>query len=167
MEHKQPSERKATWQDRAWPLGIMAALTVAVAFNVAMLTVSMQAPPDVVSDDYYNKGLNLKDIVAKERASDGLGWTVTLIPADNQAMVVSVRDAMGQPLDSLNGDIAFYRASNMELDIPGQSIQPAGGGTYKVSLPRNLEPGSWQAIATMTKGQQHYQKRHTIFVEKS
>jgi hypothetical protein len=151
--------------ERAWPLGILIALTAFVAIILAMVTISIKVAPEVVTDDYYDAGYNLKDLLAKEKASAGLGWTVTVAQPGNQMAVLSVRDALGVPVDSLNGDVTFYRPSNRAFDLPARSVQSAGGGTYSIKLPRNLEPGSWQAIVVLQRGSQHYQQRLNFFVE--
>lgn len=155
----------ANWRDKAWPIGIVSALTAFVAFILAIVTISSKVAPEVVRDDYYDAGYNLKEALAREQASAGLGWTVTVLAAPELKAVLSVRDASGAPVDSLAGDVAFYRASQRELDMPARLVQGIGGGTYSVNLPRRLETGAWQAVVALSRGQQQYQKRISFFVD--
>lgn len=153
-----------------WPVGLVAAMTVFIAVNLAFVTSAVRLRPQLVSKNYYAEGENLRIIAEREAAGAATGWQVTLrhVPSrevDLPLVELRVTDAAGRACDSLNGDVTFYRPSEQQLDIPAQPLCAVGGGRYLVFPPRPLERGAWQAVAELRRGNQVLNKRIPLFVE--
>jgi len=157
--------------ERAWPLGLAAGLIVFIAINLAFVTVAFQNKPELVSENYYAEGYNLRAISERNAAGEAAGWSVSLklLPleqADMPLAELTAAESDGTPADSLLGGVGFYRPSNKALDIAPLPVQFVGGGRYLIFLPRALERGAWQAEVNLARGKNAFEKRMSLFVEK-
>jgi nitrogen fixation protein FixH len=153
-----------------WPVGIIAVLTVVVAVNAAFVTVALRHKPELVSNNYYAEGFNLKAIAERKAAGAAAGWRINgrLMSADDSGPALyelTVTEANGAPCDSLTGEVGFYRPSNKALDIAAQHLRTAGPGRYLIVLPRPLERGAWQAVVHVQRAQQALDQRLSFFAE--
>ncbi len=159
------------FNDRVWPVGLAVAMAVFLALILAVVTVAVRHRPELISSRYYAEGYNLKELSAKQAATEATGWSLAIrtLPTEQAGMPlleVEVHEADGQPCGSLIGELALYRPSDQALDIPSAKLRVMGAGKYFVPLPRTLERGSWQAIVHLTRGRQEYYRRHDFFVER-
>lgn len=157
--------------ERAWPLGLAAGLIVFIAINLAFVTVAFKNKPELVSENYYAEGYNLRAIAERTAAGDAAGWSVslTLLPleqADLPLAELIATESDGTPADSLLGSVGFYRPSNKALDVAPLPLQFVGGGRYLAFLPRPLECGAWQAEVNLSRGNSSLEKRISLFAEK-
>lgn len=151
-------------------MGIVAVLTIVVAVNAAFVTVALRHKPELVSDQYYSEGYNLKEIAERKAAGAATGWKLAgkPMPYDGNGPALyelTVTEANGMPGDSLVGDVAFYRPSNKSLDIRPQPIRAAGPGRYLVVLPRPLERGAWQALVHVARKSNSLEQRLSFLSE--
>ena len=156
--------------ERAWPLGLAAGLIVFIAINLAFVTVAFKNKPQLVSENYYAEGYNLRAIAEREAAGQAAGWSVSLrlLPLDQADMPLAemiVIESEGIPADSLLGSVGFYRPSNKALDIAPLPAQFVGGGRYVIFLPRTLERGAWQAVVNLARDRSALEQRLSLFVE--
>lgn len=157
-------------KDTIWPVGLTAAMVVFIAINIAFVTVAFRNRPQLVSENYYAEGYNLKEITQRDAASQATGWTVTIrsLPleqADMPLAELTVKEASGTPCDSLAGQVGFYRPSDKTLDRAPLPIQYVGTGRYLIYLPHALERGAWQAQVDLKRDRQAYSKRISFFVD--
>lgn len=156
---------KKLWKNGGiWPLGILVVMTIFVAVNLAFVTIAVQNKPQLVSRNYYAEGDNLRAIAERSAARAATGWQVSvrhlpLQQADTPLVEIHVRDAAGLPCDSLAGDVAFYRPSDLRLDLAPLPLRAAGPGRYLIFLPHPLEHGAWQAVIHVQRGSQLLHER--------
>jgi len=156
--------------ERIWPVGIVVAMAIFVAWMLGVVTVALQHRPQLISDKYYAEGFNLREFKARRAASEATGWKVEVRPfpaeqAEMPLVELAVTEASGAACDSLTGTVAFYRPSNSELDMVSAPIFSIGAGKYLVRIPRPLERGSWQAVLHIERGKQVMDTRVSFFVE--
>jgi nitrogen fixation protein FixH len=157
--------------EKIWPVGIVVVMTIFVAWMLGVVTVSLQHRPQLISENYYAEGSNLRELKERRAASEATGWKVEVRPlpvepAEMSLVELTVTEATGASCDSLIGTVAFYRPSDSELDMTSAPIFPIGAGKYLVKIPRQLERGSWQAITQLTRGKQVMDTRVSFFVER-
>ena len=156
--------------DRMWPFGIVAAMIIFVALMLAVVTIAVQHRPQLVSDDYYAEGFNLREWKEHKAASEAMGWKIQVQPlaldlSASPLVELTITDRTGAALDSLSGHVAFYRPSDKALDLENATLQAIGSGRYLARLPRPLEAGSWQAVTHLERGAQEMDTRVSFFVE--
>ena len=148
-----------------WPMIIISILTATIAMNAVLVTVAMQNPPELVTDHYYEKGANLKQVVGEKQATLRTGWKVTAAALDDASLVVlSVIDAAGLPCDSLLGSCALYRPSDKGLDMEAVRVLAMGNGQYAVRTPQPLKSGAWECVAELSRGEKVFHDRIALFV---
>ncbi|MBU0509115.1 FixH family protein [bacterium] len=157
--------------ERAWPLGLATVFVVFVAINIAFVTLAFQNRPQLVSENYYAEGYNLREIAEKQAAGEASGWNVSVRPlpveqADMPLVELTVTEADGTPADSLAGEVGFYRPSDKRLDVAPLPIQFVGSGRYLVFLPQPLAHGAWEAYVELKRDRRILEKRVNLFVEK-
>ncbi len=86
-----------------WPWLVTAALLFTVGVNVAMLVaVSRDPNGSVVEPDYYRKAVAWDQTMARQSASDGLGWRASAVlrrtAADSGAIEVRAVGRDGAPI---------------------------------------------------------------------
>ncbi len=152
--------------DNLWPLIIVGILTATVAMNMVLVTLAMQSPPELMTEHYYEKGANLKQVVSEKQATERTGWkvTATVAPEDNLLVILSVIDAAGIPTDSISGTCSLYRPSDKHLDQQAKPILPMGNGQYAVKATLPLARGAWECITDLSLGEKRYRDRVSFFV---
>lgn len=149
-----------------WPMIVVAILAGTFAINMVVLTIAAQNPPELMTENYYEKGVNLKQVVAEKQETQRTGWKVTVSAADDRQLVLlSVVDGAGLPCDSLIGKCSLYRPSDKLLDQESVEILPMGNGRYAVKAVKPLVRGGWECVADLSLGQKHYRDRLPFFVE--
>ncbi|MCB9365875.1 MAG: FixH family protein [Calditrichaeota bacterium] len=150
-----------------WPMIIIAILVATVASNMAVLTIATQNPPELMTENYYEKGENLKQVLNEKRATAATGWKVSADTplGDRMLVVLTVVDAAGLPCDSLLGSCELYRPSDKSLDRAAVKLLPMGGGRYAVKHEAPLARGAWECVAELSQGTKLYRDRISLFVD--
>ncbi|MBK6766525.1 MAG: FixH family protein [bacterium] len=148
-----------------WPLIIIAILTGTIAVNIGVLTIAAQNPPELMTENYYEKGVDLKQVVTEKQETQRTGWKVTASMVDPQLVMLTAIDAAGLPRDSLTGRCSLYRPSSKQLDQESVQILSMGGGRYAVKTATPLLRGAWECVADLSLGQKHFRDRLPFFVE--
>jgi len=162
---------KRFFDQNLWPALIVGSLTALVAFSFAVLRIADREKSELVSENYYAEGYNLREIVELERATEATGWQVEVVPlsADRsgEAMLqLNVLDRHGEQCDSLAGECAIYRPSDGTLDIEPSALTFIGAGRYIRQLPRDLERGRWEAVVTLHREPNRFYSRLPFFVDR-
>ena len=165
-EEKTRSKFQKYLDENLWPMIIVAFLTATVAFNVAVATIAVKHPPELMTEHYYEKGANLREVVNEKQATVRTGWKVTadMVTEDNSLLMLTVIDSAGIPCDSLIGTCSLYRPSNKHLDQEAKQILAMGAGRYAVKTEDPLLRGAWECVADLNKGEKHYKDRISFFV---
>lgn len=148
-----------------WPMIIIAVLAGTFAMNAVLVTVAAKNPPELMTERYYEKGVNLKQVVNEKQATLRTGWKVTAVAADERDLVLlTIIDGAGLPCDSVVGMCSLYRPSDKSLDQPTSAILPMGNGRYAVKAASPLVRGAWECVADLSRGEQHFRDRISFFV---
>lgn len=101
--------------------------------NAHFLTKAFTGMPEMVVDNYYEKGL-VHDQTASERlAWEESGLTIEVIKGDKNWTVV-----LNQKVDQISGQL--YRASNKQADIEANPVM----GTSEIEFFRPTLKGMWE-----------------------
>ena len=124
-----------------WPLMVVGLLVMSIAAATITVVAAHSDGGAQVVDEYYTKATQWDEQVARQAASDALGWSTrltvhTLDARGLRTADVLVTDRAGTPIEGLAGTLAVRRspASDIVATIP---LQPVAGqpGLYRQALP--------------------------------
>lgn len=96
-----------------WGTGIALTLVVFVGSMFFLIWISYQQELNLVSDDYYIKGLKYEEQIAKQRNTADLETKISFSEDANQILIQFPRiDSLQKPI----GTIYFYKPSDNKLD---------------------------------------------------
>ena len=144
----------------AWPAFVVALLLM--SFTAVLLTV-LAARSDggaQVIDDYYEKAAAWDETMAEQAASEALGWQadVAIVIAEDghRAVVVTLHDAHGEPLDRLAGTVRAFRP-HLARAVAMHPLTPTDTpGVYRQPF-RLDEPGLWDFEVVAVRDGARYQ----------
>jgi hypothetical protein len=129
----------------SWGTGIVIAIVIFMVITVATVIFMMNQDVDLVSDDYYEKGIKHQEKIDLIDRSNKLDVPVK-IQFDGSFVLISFPETIWN--ESINGEIFFYRPSDAEKDFKlplsltnGSHIIPVKGlkkGFWRVQLNWNL-----------------------------
>lgn len=124
--------------DLIWPGAVVGLILLGMATTFGMLFASrVDGGPEVI-EAYYDKAVAWDSTAAVRAASDDLGWHASVSLVTDQGttprMVLSVRDADGQPVEGLTGSAILSRPQRA---VPLETLNLAAGdapGAYVSTL---------------------------------
>ncbi len=155
-------DRNRSHKSRAWvwPLGIVLTLVGFLSFLFGLLFYLSSQRFDLVTDNYYEKGLQYEEQIQRIQRTLALGEAVAL-EHDPSRRALTIR-FNHFPHQAVQGRVTFYRASNAALDfsIP---IQLDSTGTQIVNTSR-LVPGLWKVqLEWEVEGTSYYHEARFVF----
>lgn len=130
----------------SWGTGIVAVILIFMAITIATVIFMMNQDVDLVSNDYYEKGIKYQQQIDMENRSQRLKENVKM-DLDGSMFEVSFPEEYDNR--SIKGEIYFYRPSNARKDfrlplsltqrsqfIPVQGLEK---GFWRVQLNWNLD----------------------------
>jgi nitrogen fixation protein FixH len=143
-----------------WVLGMLVFLLVFLSANALFIYLAFKSPPNLVLEDFYEKGqayAKTEEEIAKEK---NLGWSgILLMPSAtrvNQTQtyeaLITGQNSAGLMLDSVK--FFAYRPSDKRQDFSAD-MQPSGHGSFVTDVSFNL-PGSWDIIIEARRGDDKY-----------
>ena len=148
-----PLAHDDTASGRHIPLILLACLGVLIAVQACFVYLAVRSDPGVAAPNAYERGL-AHNVVLRE-AADGaaLGWHIAVehrgAEAHRGTVVVTVRDAMGRPLDDLVVVALAVRPTRAGLD-QHLDFRANGAGRYVTDYDLPL-PGLWQLDLLLTR----------------
>ena len=148
---------KKGWQ---WPVLVTLALGFTVGVNVVMLMASSSDPNGtVVEPDYYRKAVDWDRTMARQAASNALGWSATSsIGAANSAareVRVLLRDSAGTPVSDAGVSVTLIH--NREASEPVlASLRALGDGAYAGNAIA-ARAGLWEVRITARRGTERFE----------
>lgn len=149
-------EKPAPARSWLWPGLVIGLIVMQAALAGTLLVCATNDPSFAVEPNYYRRALNWDAEAAQRRASDALGWTLSLEVAP-AASVIGERevrfrllDREGAPvLDAHLDVIAFHHARGSERIglMPGAQ----GGGEYTCTAPLR-KAGTWEFRVRALRG---------------
>jgi nitrogen fixation protein FixH len=134
---------------RGVPLWIVIVVAMLLAHVVMMLGAVVVATSDgnfQVIPDYYRRAVNWDQTRALERASEKLGWAVTLeaeptMTAGRRLVTLKLADAAGQPLADASVQASYFHDAHIAAGQVATFVAQ-NGGVYTATLPMEWE-GFW------------------------
>lgn len=147
---------KRGWQ---WPLLVSLALLFTVGVNVVMLFAAKGDPNGtVVEPDYYRKAVEWDRAMARQSASDALGWTASVaigvsVDAAREVRVL-LRDSAGVAVP--NADVRVTLIHNAEAaKLVDGALAALANGFYAGTLPAP-HAGRWEVRVTARRGEERF-----------
>ncbi|MEZ4367887.1 MAG: FixH family protein [Kofleriaceae bacterium] len=132
-----------------WTTAIVGLLGLCVAAMVTLAVVAGGTRGRLVVPDYDQRALHHGDVMAQRDRDRALGWHAGLA-IDGDDVVVTVRDAGGQPVTGATVEVALYHraAASTVLHVAPRA---AGDGVYRGHVD-GLRDGIHQLAATVRRG---------------
>jgi len=154
-----------------WLRVILIIVGTTVAVNAAFITYAFLSPPNLVVENYYERGKSYFHDQEMRKKGLATAWRLQLMLPDTLRVDVEetcrlyVIDHQGKPVPSgavvtLNA----YYTSDASHDFKLQ-LKHVDAGTFATSVRFPL-PGKWDLIASIDSGTLHFDTATRIFVEK-
>jgi len=145
-----PEDRRGRW----WPWAVVALIALMALMMGVLMWSATGDPTHVVVPDYYDKAVRWDETAARREASARLGWRVELDfrpvppelagagePRPNTLVVATLRDSLGQALDSLDVRVRAFFSARADRVLEAR-LAPRDGA-YAAAL-RLGPPGLWE-----------------------
>lgn len=157
-EQTKPGDRsvRESGHRRFWVGLIVALLLGQIALMLVVVYFATTDPSFAIEPNYYQKGLNWDAVAAQTSQNQRLGWSAKVdlgaeaTVRDERAMVCTLTDRDGQPLDGATVDaVAFSHARGSERTAV--TLLPAGRGRYEGQV-RFARQGVWEFRLAIRRG---------------
>ena len=133
----------------AWPVGIVALLTLFVAANLFVMQLAKADPSFAIEPDYYRKAVGFDSTMALARRSAALGWAARA-SITSDSLVVTLTDAAGRPVTGATVAVSA-RFNARANDVRAATLRDAAPGRYVAALARP-HAGEWEVRIDATRG---------------
>jgi len=164
------SERLKEDLKNPWLRIILAVVGITVTVNIVFITYAFISPPNLVVQDYYERGKSyFHDAKLRDEAASSAWRLQLMLPnkiTTNTPVTcrLYVMDHAGTPVSSGHVILTAYRPSDASHDFDIElSRTDAGTFTTSVSFPL---PGHWDLIARIDADEQRFDTAQRIFVQK-
>lgn len=147
----------------AWPLFIVALLGMSITATVITVVLARSDGGAQIIDDYYQKAINWDEEVARQAASDALGWETQLLVAaapsgaPSQPVEITIHDRDGRPVEHLEGTVRALRPQRSEAVAEGPlTAVPEQPGVYRNAFPIH-QAGLWDFEIVADRDTLHFQ----------
>ena len=153
-----------------WLRTILAIVAVTVVVNIGFISYAYISPPNLVVQDYYDKGKTYFHEETLRRQALGHAWRLQLLlpePVKLNAPATCrlyVMDHQGTPMRSGSVFLKAYRPDDASHDFEVE-LKLVDAGTYAAPVSFPL-PGNWDLIARIDADGQHFDTAQRIFVQK-
>ncbi len=143
-----------------WVLAIMLFVLTFVSMNAIFIYLAFKSPPNLVVEDFYERGKRYEDTQKRIEQEKALGWTGLLIaPTTTRVNQLQTYDVLIQgknstALDLHSVTIHAYRPSDARADFSKEMVAKAPG-MYTAELAFDL-PGIWDVIVVSKQGEQEF-----------
>lgn len=152
-----------------WVLGMLLFLLTFLTANAVFIYLAFKSPPNLVVEDFYERGERYEETQKRIEAEKSLGWTGLLMtPAQTRVNQLQTYEVLIQGKNSVNLDLDSvilnaYRPSDARADFSVEMFQKSPG-IYAAEASFNL-PGIWDVIVVAKQGDQEFlvTKRVSIF----
>ena len=151
-----------------WVLGLLAFLATFLTANGIFIYLAFSSPPNLVVEDFYERGEAYEQTQKRIEQEKALGWTgLILAPTKTRVnqvqgyeVLLQGQNSVGLDLDSVV--IHAYRPSDARADFSVEMTKKQAG-VYTADISFNL-PGIWDLIVEAKLGDQAFltTKRITI-----
>ncbi|HSL89068.1 MAG TPA: FixH family protein [Ignavibacteriaceae bacterium] len=142
----------------SWGTGIVIAIVIFMALTIATVIFMMNQDVDLVSSDYYEKGIKYQEQIDMENRSQRLKDNVKMEWSGN-LFEISFPDEFED--QAISGEIFFYRPSDSKKDFR----LPLNITDLKQYIPvQGLEKGLWRVKLNWNLKNKDYYYSETSFI---
>ncbi len=140
---------------KAWPIGIVVALALFVAGNVAVIRVA--TAPDALAHDpeYYKHAVNFDAEMAVAARQARLGWQVAVTgraATPTSPLTLTVTDSTGAPVTGATVRVRAFHYAHANTVVEATAAPATGAYVAQVPI---TQPGRWQVYVSVRRGTQH------------
>lgn len=168
LEKKDTRDWSVAWKNPfiiAW----FVILTIVLAVNFFMVSMAIVTAPGLTVEDYYEKGKNINEVLARRKEMEELGWQLNIdLPILTQNKVnkvtVTIMDKQGKHFDVDSAVFYYYRPSSKDYD--GELVLDATSetGVYQNEIKLPLK-GKYDLVVEVVKGDQVFNVGRSIMVQ--
>jgi len=153
-----------------WLRGILAVVGVTLAVNFGLISYAYISPPNLVVQDYYERGKTYFHDKHLRDAAAATAWRLQLqlpktLKVDKAGDCrLYVMDHQGKPIRSGKVILKAYRPSDARQDF-NVELHLTDAGTFAAPVAFSL-PGHWDLIARIDADGQHFDTAQRIFVQR-
>lgn len=154
-----------------WVWGIGLGITTMLGANITMIMIGTNSHPGLVIGEYYDKGKYYFENENKRKADlERLGWVMEIqkpakaVANTAQQYAVQVKGKDGYPLPHAKATLELFRPSDSKQDF-SVPLKDLGNGLYGADVVLR-QPGKWDLIVTVSKGEDKLDLAERISVEK-
>ena len=126
---------------------------------IAMVAVSMTKNVDLVSDNYYEKGIKYQDQIDMNKNSAEFSDKIKTELKDSGLLIEYSGDLLK---GNFSGEIKFYRSSDAKKDFK-VNIETDEKGIQLIPV-MNLDKGLWKVQFSFRKDNKNYFLEKSIFI---
>jgi nitrogen fixation protein FixH len=143
-----------------WVIGLILFFISFVSANIVFITLAFKSPPNLVVEDFYERGERYEETQKQIEKEKALGWSGTIIsPSQTRVNQLQNHDVLLQgknsarlALDSVV--LNAYRPSDAQADF-SVNMKPGNPGMYTAEVSFPL-PGIWDVIVVATQGEDEF-----------
>ena len=161
-------ESNKTKRRSPWPWIIVGLLLCHVTLMVAAAAIATRDPSFAVVPNYYEKGVNWDKTQAEKRASDKLGWKLTIEPSTHpdargqRTVQVGLTDAAGHAVSAAKIEFDYFHDSHANEQKNVTLALEDGKARQTLAMPYT---GFWEFHATATAEGKTFVSTTTQWVE--
>lgn len=152
-----------------WVLGIISFLLLVISVNSFFIYQAFKQPPNLVVDNFYERGKVYQQRQAAQDQENQLGWTGLMItPPKSRVNQLQAYEVLVQGENSARVDldsVTFfaYRPSDMKADFSIE-MDEISAGRYTADIAFNL-PGNWDLIVEAKRGEDEFLITRRIYID--
>ncbi len=150
-------------------IGWFTILIIVLSVNFFMVSMAIVTAPGLTVPDFYEKGKNMGEIIARRKHMEELGWQFDIdLPilkeGQDQEVAVTVLDKDNNAFDVDTAVLYYYRPSNKKYDGQLELNSSGKTGEYKgvINLPLK---GKYDLVMEITKGDEVFNLGRSIMVQ--
>jgi nitrogen fixation protein FixH len=145
----------------SWGIKLIIAFTVFAAGIITMAVISFSNNTELVSENYYEQEVKYQDRIDILKNSKTLDENIFL-NYKNDSIYIELSENARK--NNLNGEIYFYRASDLKKDFRIE-FKPGENGIQTVSV-KGLEKGIWKLKMNLNDTKNKYFIEKNIFINR-
>ncbi|MBL0106546.1 MAG: FixH family protein [Ignavibacteria bacterium] len=143
----------------SWGIIVMLGFSLFAAGIIAMVAVSMTKNVDLVSDNYYEKGIKYQNQIDMKLNSAEFSDKIKTEIKDSGLLIEYSEDLIK---GNFSGEIKFYRSSDAKKDFK-VNIETDEKGIQLIPV-MNLDKGLWKVQFSFRKDNKNYFLEKSIFI---
>ncbi|WP_375560073.1 FixH family protein [Bernardetia sp. OM2101] len=136
------------WSKFNWGTGIFLFYSAFVIFMLSLVVMSMQQKIELVTENYYTKGVDFQSQINEQSNVAALVEKPTIKQLENGNVEIKFPNSDNSETSKIMGEISFFRPSDKDLDftVPIQLEK-----TKNQIITQKIEQGLWKVKLSWTQ----------------